>query len=279
MNIATGFVFSGNGTIDANVNNAGEVDVNAVASSPSAGTLIADAANGNIDDANTAGVVDSDYGNAGDPESGPPLLVIVGNYTQTAGVTNLNGNDLEVSGGDGTSDLEQDGGAVADNGTVAVDGDYNQNGGTFTLTTGMLIADNVAVGAGGLLSGTGSIYADSTNADETAFTGGIRQVGAAVSDGGEILADGDYLLNSGSLTLSAGALDAGNVNVAVVASLSGDGEVYANLNNAGAVQGDALTLAVSGVYDQTAGSTDVPGVLTVGNGVQQSGGPSASKGR
>ena len=272
--IAAGAVFSGYGYISANVFNASEVDVT--------------------------------NGGAQGDEMGPLTLAVYGNYTQTAGATNLNGNVLSVAGVQGTGGVEQDGGTVADNGTISVVGDYLQNGGTFALTAATLDANNLNIAAGADLSGAGTINANVTNAGEidatsnTLFitrafdqTAGATMVetgatlflfGDAQQNGGNVVNDGtlqsyeDYFENGGALTMSAGLLAVANLHIAPGASFTGDGSIVGNtlgggnIYNAGAVYGDANRLAIAGTYTQTGGSTDVASLLTVGGAVQQSGG-------
>ncbi len=112
-----------------------------------------------------------------------------------------------------------------------------------------------------------------------AFDGGVEQdAGSTVADAGTITAAGDYVQNGGTFAVQAGTVVANNVDVASGAVFSGYGTVTAGVNNAGEVDADNGTLAVSGAYTQTAGVTNVaaggeagPVALTTGSFSEQAG--------
>jgi hypothetical protein len=190
-------ILSGDGTITADVTNAGEVDV-------------------------------GDYGS----------LIIVGNYTQTAGVTNLPySGTLNVQG----QLLEQGGG-------INMTGDLN-SGANLVVTAGLQI------GSAALLAGSGTITADVTNAGQVQVSGinwnnaGVLNIVSDTADG----ISGNYTqTGTASLLMGISGSNEGDLfNIAGIATLAGALDVIW-LDNPAADPGEIFTLiygSFSGLFD------------------------------
>jgi parallel beta-helix repeat protein len=199
-------------------------------------------------------------------------------------------SDLWLSGGtltvDGTltasGSFDQDGGTavLASSGTATVSGYLTLDGGTLDLGGGDLTASSgLSVGSSGTLVGDGTITGDVQNegtlqAQSLIILGAFTQSGGTTTVGSNSLeVTGDSYLNGGSLTVASGLVDVGgalhigsgaslvSTSATVQAdgglfldmggSLSGSGDVLADVTNAGILSVQSGGLAISGDYTQS----------------------------
>ncbi len=100
--------------------------------------------------------------------------------------------------------LEQDDGStVIVQGTLTVNGDYDENSSMLTLQSALIAADNFNVASGALLTGVGTLT-DNASGDQ-AFLGGLEQDGSTVTDDGAITTTGAFVETAGVMNLNSGA--------------------------------------------------------------------------
>ena len=180
--------------------------------------------------------------------------------------------------------------SVGGNGLLYVEGVYRQTDGTTTLMGGVLSAVLGLDIQAGQLGGWGFMLADVVNAGRIeaggtdskhylgifgtlindvagtlsvpdgrslhTFGGEIRTAGyVSVGDGGTLYAEGAFTQTTGELTLAGGTVIAGPLFDLQGGLLSGSGNLFADVRNAGRIQvgglGAAGALFISGDYTQT----------------------------
>ncbi|CAN5600596.1 hypothetical protein BH10PSE6_BH10PSE6_07130 [soil metagenome] len=169
-----------------------------------------------------------------------------------------------VVGEEAKAKVTQSGGVVTIDGAITIAaGGTTAAGSTYTLEGGQLVADALAVLAGGffyhdsgLLTLAGTISDDGT----IGFNGGLRTVGAL--DIGET-ARGRFVQSGGSTTISGAVTIAGGGSEADGSSLAvRDGTFMA----------DSLTIDEGGTFKQTGGGTTIAGNLTNDDSLTLTGG-------
>ncbi len=302
VNVASGALFSGYGTVTANVNNAGEFDAdNGTLAVSGAYTQTAGATNlgrysnrgpvalttgrfqdqaGTISlaDANQQGVA-STLAVSGDvtiSSSAGPLSIATGDFFTVTGAVYQSGSLVDVSGG-----------------SLTVTGNYNENGGRVTIEAGTLGAGQLLIASGAVLSGYGAANTGVINGGEVDATGGALAVSGAYTQTGTtndyagLSVGGGLDQQAGSLSLLGGGLYVkGGYTIESQAILTGGGSVTANLVNAGTIIVGGLdsigsinifsdsSAGIAGNYTQTstgvlnieiAGSSSYDGFSAAGN--------------
>jgi hypothetical protein len=261
LDVEPGVVFSGYGSVYANVVNDGEID--AVSSEPSPlyvfgayTQLIGTQQNPSVTNVNyggtlqVTGLVDVQGGTVNVDGNGSNLIALV-NFTQENGWVDLN------------------------LGAVAVTGVYAQSGGLTTLEGGTLTAADVGDSSGyglqvtnyAVLSGYGFIKAGTFDAAEIdavggtlAVTGGYKQTGTTnVANGATLSVTGMLDEQAGALNMADSTLHVyGGYLIESAALLDGGGSLIADVTNSGTIEcGSATALDGFVVLRDTTNNVDV----------------------
>ena len=270
VDVAAGAVFSGYGTVTAGVNNAGEIDVTASETLAVSGAYVQTAGVTNLGPNSTDGGAQLTVAAAFVEQGGAVnlgtdnTLAVTGDYGQSGGT--VSGS----SGGGITVGVE----AVVSGGTLALyygaltdAGAATLAGGTVQLDYASLSTSSVQIDAGAVLSGSGSVTGDVSNAGEVDVgdydtlsvvgsytqTAGVTNVG--VSYGAELDVSGFFDEQGGTLNLGGATLQAGGgLWIESGAAFAGYGTIDGDVVNAGSLTVDGSisgVLDVNGTYTQT----------------------------
>jgi fibronectin-binding autotransporter adhesin len=173
-------------------------------------------------------------------------------FYQTGGTTSANpGSIINVS-----DTLTESGGTITLNQAELDTVHYTQTGGdTLTLGAGALIAvnDEASVAGATLSIGSGGTMSVGVSFVQTDGSTTVHQ-DAYLTDGGLFQQEGGTV-SLGDTTNGATLTATGGVQVSAGAILSGWGSIVADVSNAGEVDKQGGTLAITGTYTQLSGAT------------------------
>jgi hypothetical protein len=261
LDVAVGVVFSGYGSVYANVLNDGEIDTVSGAPSP---LYVYGSYTQLIGTQQNPSVTNVKYG---------ATLQVTGLVDVQGGTVNVDGNGSNLIA---LANFSQENGWVDLNlGMVNVTGVYAESGGLTTLEAGTLTADGSGDPSGyglqvtnyAVLSGYGFIKAGTFDADEIdvvggtlAVTGGYKQTGTTnVASNATLSVTGMLDEQAGALNMADSTLHVyGGYLIESAALLDGGGSLIADVTNSGTIEcGSATALDGFVVLRDTTNNVDV----------------------